>query len=421
LITNKERFKMALSDRQQSSFASGNPDIKKALTEANSTTNTLGLGASPRPPRPKSFELNSQNKNGMDTTIAKSVSSNSNQEALISNLLGSKSLVVNNGLDNPILYNQNLGKELATVLSKTPTTPDDYYEALNSIMMGRNSTLTLSTPAKEAADAFMFERTPDQITAIQGFLGVTADGDLGKETRIAIANYTSVFGKESLVKEFPPAKIKSGSFDPLHFANNYLAKSEGTEQGITLEAGGAITLAYGITNPLGLERNNYSKGPAGDAEFAAAVADKHYQKLSNNFKNKGRSLENLPLSVQYALVDLHYNIGNVGETLKETTTKGMLKNTLDFVGMTTKDGKTEASLLSLATRRAENWNRASGDADLTRITKIQHIPTKKGTTMRYLAKDGSIVHETNNGRTAVTVNKDASYTKLTEMREENIK
>ena len=29
---------MALSDRQQSSFASGNPDIKKALTEANSTT-----------------------------------------------------------------------------------------------------------------------------------------------------------------------------------------------------------------------------------------------------------------------------------------------------------------------------------------------------------------------------------------------
>jgi len=38
LITNKERFKMALSDRQQSSFASGNPDIKKALTEANSTT-----------------------------------------------------------------------------------------------------------------------------------------------------------------------------------------------------------------------------------------------------------------------------------------------------------------------------------------------------------------------------------------------
>jgi hypothetical protein len=95
LITNKERFKMALSDRQQSSFASGNPDIKKALTEANSTTNTLGLGASPRPkPRPKSFELNPQNKNGMDTTIAKSVSSNSNQEALISNLLGSKSLVV---------------------------------------------------------------------------------------------------------------------------------------------------------------------------------------------------------------------------------------------------------------------------------------------------------------------------------------
>ena len=52
---------MALSDRQQSSFASGNPDIKKALTEANTTTTTLPN------PRPKSFELNSQNKNGMDT------------------------------------------------------------------------------------------------------------------------------------------------------------------------------------------------------------------------------------------------------------------------------------------------------------------------------------------------------------------
>tara|TARA_B110000503_G_C7095542_1_gene391429 strand:+ start:316 stop:1413 length:1098 start_codon:yes stop_codon:yes gene_type:complete len=204
LITNKERFKMALSDRQQSSFASGNPDIKKALTEANTTTTTLPN------PRPKSFELNSQNKNGMDTTIAKSVSSNSTQEALISTLLGSKALVYNSGVDNPILYNQNLGKELANVLSKTPTTPDDYYEALNSIMMGSNSTLSLSTPAKQAADAFMIERTPDQITAIQEFLGVTADGDLGKETRIAIANYKNVFGEEKLLAKFPyPASLQA--------------------------------------------------------------------------------------------------------------------------------------------------------------------------------------------------------------------
>ena len=401
------------------------PNIDAAVKVATQSDNK-GLGVSPRPKeRPKNFNINRSKITGLDTTLAKSVSSDPNEQELISGLLSSGSFILNNSLDNPILNSHSIANAFVKLLGKTPNIPDAYYKSLNDTPLDSNSLISLSPQAKENADFFMRNRTPEQVADIQNFLGITSDGTLGPKTKAAIANYTAVFGEISLRNNFPTVEAGKGKFNSSYFTNNYLAKSEGTEQGITLEAGGAITLAYGVTKEaakdMGVNPDDYPKTAAGKAELAAAVATKHYQKLSKHFKNNGRSLENLPLSVQYALVDVHYNAGNTGETVDLRTTTDMMKNTLEWTGMTTKDGKTKASLLSLATRRAENWNKAAGDTGLTHITKVRQTPTATGTTYHYLAKDGGLIKEVTTTRKPVKILNDATYEILTKISEVDIK
>ena len=98
-----------------------------------------------------------------------------------------------------------------------------------------------------------------------------------------------------------------------------------------------------------------------------------------------------------------------------------MTNTLNYIGMTTKDG-TKASLLSLSKRRAENWNKAADELGIDKIDKIQQVPTLGGgTVIKYLNKDGNVVHQVNSGRKPITLNKDGTYTDLTRTKEVKIK
>jgi len=201
------------------------------------------------------------------------------------------------------------------------------------------------------------------------------------------------------------------------FVLGYLADFEGTQAHSSLE-GGADTAAYGVKNSMGLDRKDFKT----DADFAAAVAFKHYNAAGKNFKETNRNIKvwsDLGDAGRYAVTDLHYNVGTIGSTGQKSTPKAALENTLEFIGMTTKD-KTKVSLLSLATRRAKNWNKAAGDLGLTKIAKVQQIPTKKGTTFEYLDEDGNSVYTVESSRKAVSLKSDGSYNPLTETREEEL-
>jgi hypothetical protein len=94
-----------------------------------------------------------------------------------------------------------------------------------------------------------------------------------------------------------------------------------------------------------------------------------------------------------------------------------MKNTLEFVGMTTK-AKEKVSLISLAKRRAWNWNKAAGDIGEKTITKIKQIPTASGgTKFEYLDKDDNVVHSFTTSRKAVKLSSKGVATGLTETRE----
>ena len=197
----------------------------------------------------------------------------------------------------------------------------------------------------------------------------------------------------------------------------YLADYEGTAAHSSLE-GGSDTAAYGVKNSLGLKRESFKT----DADFAAAVAFKHYNAAGKNFKETNSNVKvwsELGDAGRYAVTDLHYNVGTIGSTGKKKTPKAALENTLEFVGMTTKD-KTKASLLSLATRRAKNWNKAADDLNLTKIDKVQQIPTKTGTTFKYLDNDNNVIYTFDTKRKPVYLNLDGSYGVLTETREEDL-
>ena len=197
----------------------------------------------------------------------------------------------------------------------------------------------------------------------------------------------------------------------------YLADLEGTQAHSSLE-GGADTAAYGVKNSMGLDREDFKT----DADFAAAVAFKHYNAAGKNFKETNRNIKvwsELGDKGRYAVTDLHYNVGTIGSTGKKSTPKAALENTLEFIGMTAKDGA-KVSLMSLATRRAKNWNKAADSLGLTKIDKVQQIPTKKGTTFKYLDTDGNSIYTVNSGRRAVSLNSDGSYTVLTETRQEEL-
>ena len=195
----------------------------------------------------------------------------------------------------------------------------------------------------------------------------------------------------------------SSEWSATNFTRDILGRFEGTESHTSLE-GGKDTAAYGVKFSLGLNRNDYRS----DLDFAAAVAQKHYNTAASKFSSEGRSLSDLPISVQNAVVDLQYNVGTIGSTAQKGTPVDMMRNTLDFIGVTTSDG-TKGSLLSLARRRAENWNRAAADLGVSTIASIEQVPYRGGTEFRYLDADGNVVHSQTTSRVPITFTGGTSY------------
>ena len=216
------------------------------------------------------------------------------------------------------------------------------------------------------------------------------------------------------------------------FVVGYLAGHEGINPHKSVE-GGKDTAAYGVKNSLGIKRSDYKSGSEGDKDFAAAVALKHYEKTETKFKTPkvdrfGRIRDNssvweeLGEEGRYALTDLHFNTGTVGSSAADGNAKDVITNTLNYVGMTTKDKKTKGSLFSLAKRRAENWNKAADNLGLTKIDKIQQIPRAGGgTIIKYLDSEGNVVHKVSTGRKPIKIlDQDGNYEILTKTREEEI-
>jgi hypothetical protein len=194
------------------------------------------------------------------------------------------------------------------------------------------------------------------------------------------------------------------------YSDIYLKEHEGVTPHKSLE-GGKDTKAFGIKYSLGLKRGDYKS----DAEFAAAVALKHRDKVIDKFDSE--TWNSLADSVKYAIVDLRFNNGTIGSTADKTTTEEMLKNTLAYIGMTTKANE-KVSLISLAKRRAWNWNETIPDTGFREIKKIKQIPTATGgTKFEYLDKDGKIIHTVSTTRKPVKLNKKGIATTLTTTRE----
>lgn len=194
------------------------------------------------------------------------------------------------------------------------------------------------------------------------------------------------------------------------FAKGYLAEHEGTRAHSSLE-GGKDTAAYGVKFSRGLKREDYNS----NAEFAAAVALVHKGEVEAQFSNG--KWDELPESVQYSLVDLKFNTNTIGSSANKNTTLEMMQNTLEFIGMTTQDGE-KASLISLAKRRASNWNKAAVDIGAAEIASIKQIPTDSGgTTFEYLDEDDNIVYSVTTSRKPVKLNSKGKATVLTSTRE----
>ena len=195
-----------------------------------------------------------------------------------------------------------------------------------------------------------------------------------------------------------------------NYAKVYLTEHEGLKPHKSLE-GGKDTAALGVKFSLGLKREDYNS----DEQFAAAVALKHRDKAKAKFG--AAKWDKLPDSVKFAMTDLNYNTGTIGSSGKKEGATSAMKNTLDFVGMTTKAGE-KASLISLAKRRAWNWNKAASDIGESKIAKIKQIPTDDGgTKFEYLDSDGGVIHSTTTSRKPVKLNKSGTATTLTTTRE----
>jgi GH24 family phage-related lysozyme (muramidase) len=206
------------------------------------------------------------------------------------------------------------------------------------------------------------------------------------------------------------------------FVSDYLKGHEGTKSHKSLE-GGKDTQAYGVKFSLGLNK----KAGESDANFAARVAEKHYGKVVEKFNTEGKVFRSLPQKAQAAILDLHFNVGNIGDdTAKASTVEGMLKNTLNFNVFTSKsEGK--KVLASLVSRRAKNWNEAADDLGVEKIAKVtvENIYRKengknvfdKAKTL-YLDSAGNTIKEVINTKyPAVTVNKKGKTTELATTKE----
>ena len=248
-----------------------------------------------------------------------------------------------------------------------------------------------------------------------GFEGMGPDPSTGQPVQGLM---TKPISSEGFGGMGPDPSVDEGiTFDKMKkdFVEGYLVGHEGTKAHKSLE-GGKDTAAFGVKNSLGLKRSDYES----DKDFATAVALKHYDQTEKDFIFDF-VWDELGEAGRYALTDLHYNTGTVGSSAVKGTAKEAMTNTLNYVGMTTKDG-TKASLLSLSKRRAENWNKAADDLGLDKVDKIQQMPRAGGgTIINYLNEKGDVIHQVSSGRKPVTLNKDGTYKELTETKEVEIK
>jgi len=240
----------------------------------------------------------------------------------------------------------------------------------------------------------------------------------GEKVTMPSAVTTSTLDSKSKNAFFSNQKLTVESLED-SFVDTYLAEHEGTRSHASLE-GGRRTGAYGVKNvPAGMSRSDYSS----DAEFAAAVSLDHYQKIQRKYDtiDKSKLWKSFPESAQMAILDLQFNVGTIGQTPSKTDVKEALENTLEFVGMTAKDG-TKGSLMSLAKRRALNWNKVTDDSsDIKPIKTIKQIPTSTGgTKFEFLDKNDNVVYEFSNGRTPIKLDRRGNTTTLTTTREETL-
>lgn len=276
-------------------------------------------------------------------------------------------------------------------------------------------------------DGVYGRNTSNAVQDAQEMFGLPRTGVLDQDTQDALNNLTddqiSFFTSETEAiaeqvesptePDTPAADGATGltSWSGRNFADTFLRRHEGTQAHSSLE-GGRDTAAFGVKFSRGLNRGDYSS----DLDFAAAVAQEHYNDVATAFSSQGRELASLPVSVQNALVDLNYNAGTIGSTAQKDSPEGMLRNTLEFVGVTTNDG-VKGSLIALARRRAENWNATANDIGVSRIASVEQVPTSNGgTTFRYLAADGNVLHTVNTSRTPIRFTSGTSYEVLTDTR-----
>lgn len=203
-------------------------------------------------------------------------------------------------------------------------------------------------------------------------------------------------------KDFKTPEQKTYEQD---YVKEWLKKHEGTKAHKSLE-GGKDTAAYGVKFSLGLDRDDFSS----DSHFAAAVALKHRDKVRSAVGSD--KFDSLPKDVQYALVDLNFNAGKIGKTAAKPDAKSMMENTLMFTGMTTKAGQ-NATLMSLAKRRAWNWNKTASDIGVQKVKKITLTPLDKGARYTYSDAKGNTIKTFTTTRLPVKLDKDGKATKLT--------
>tara|TARA_R100001377_G_scaffold30519_1_gene16646 strand:+ start:41 stop:1393 length:1353 start_codon:yes stop_codon:yes gene_type:complete len=191
------------------------------------------------------------------------------------------------------------------------------------------------------------------------------------------------------------------------FTNDVLGPNEGVVSGDVVT--GLTTAEYGVQDSLGLKRENYTSNKA----FAAAVVEKHYEAIDEQFEKGGHNLKSMPKEVQYAFLDLHYNnrsgLGN--DTVTYFDPKDMkksLNNTLEFVGTRTSTG-TKILLPSLASRRVNMYNEAVKGLgkrnDTINSIEITKEDSEFGNTNLVQYRDvwGNIVHSFTNSRTLANV------------------
>lgn len=302
------------------------------------------------------------------------------------------------GTDEGKLDNEQPLRDLASAVANEqisseelePVAKDEADEVINTLVEQlTNTRITAGKDVEEPAPVTAETETTEVATPSGGLMSRRLD-EKGKALPITeLRNYTD------------------------NYAQVYLKEHEGLKPHKSLE-GGKDTAALGVKFSLGLKRKDYSS----DAEFAGAVALKHRDKAKAKFGEA--KWDKLPESVKFAMTDLNYNNGTIGASGDKADATAAMKNSLAFIGMTTKAGE-KASLISLAKRRAWNWNKAASDIGEKEITKIKQIPTDSGgTKFEYLDASGNVIHSVSSSRKPVKLNNNGVATVLTATREMDV-